>query len=59
MKNNFLLTEGLYIIIIIIIYLFIYLLQLGFHPVAVASTFVYTAKWSTHKTMEYTENSEL
>jgi hypothetical protein len=25
---------------------------------AVASTFVYTAQWSTHKIMKYTENSD-
>jgi hypothetical protein len=48
------LNSGFQLIIIIIIYL----LQLGFHPAAVASTFVYTAQWSTHNIMKYTENSE-
>jgi hypothetical protein len=47
------------VIYLFIYYYYYYLLQLGFHPVAVASTFVYTAKWSTHKTMEYTETREL
>jgi hypothetical protein len=36
---------------VILLLLFI-LLQLGFHPVAVASTVVYTAQWPTHKIME-------